>query len=92
METLKKMSVFTLAMGILLVIVVIMTMIAGGQLLNLGLDWVLGVENCYYAREAIAQECSKDINGIKRDIANSVSMLVIAAPMAWFTFKQLKKK
>ena len=87
---------FTIALGIIGVIGGIMALVGGVGLFNLGLDWVLGVESCSYIRaieqgvEAV-KDCSRDMNAIKRDLAQSVSLIAVGMPVAIFSYFKIRK-
>jgi len=81
-------DIYKLAMGILLIVTGVMVIVASVQLLNIGLDQILGVENCIYER--VGKLCKPDINGIKKDIAQALALLIIASPTAWFAHKVVR--
>ena len=91
-----KFTPFTIAMGIMGVVGGVMAVIGGVGLWNLGLDWILGVEVCSYSRvlepavEAV-RDCSRDVNAIKRDLAQSISLLLVGKPLAWFAYFKIRK-
>lgn len=80
-------DIYKLAMGILLVVAGIMTIVGAVQLLNIGLDQLLGVQNCV---GRIAEGCVKDTNGVKRDLAQALATVLIAKPVAVLAYFKIK--
>jgi hypothetical protein len=95
------MNIFKLASGLLLVISVATSMFAAGSIGKLGLEAVLGVDNCSYTRypsepkvESVdyTKQCeSETTNNNKRQVADGIAMLVIALPLAVLFYRRTKE-
>ena len=88
--------VSTIAISIVFVISTTASMFSGGGFVNTIIrDIVLNVDNCYYTpiqEKDTGFNCSKDTNQTKRDVAQSVSLLMFSVPLAIFTYGKIKKK
>lgn len=85
---------FNIALGISMVIGVIITVFGAVELYSLGLDWLLGVENCVFkpVREVTETvECVVDTNSTMRDLARSISLILVGIPLALFSYYKIKK-
>lgn len=75
MKWYDKKNVLNIGIGVLGVITAIASFIAGVKLIGLGLDWVLEVER-YSPR---------------RELAEALSVLIVAKPIALWSYFTLKK-
>ena len=70
-----KFTVFNIAIGLILFVSAITALFGGIQLINILLDWLLGVE--------------MDAGRIKRDLSNSLAMVLVAKPLAAIAYFKL---
>lgn len=100
-------SVFLVSCGLIFVVSAITVMFSIGSMAKFGLERALGVDNCYYAsvgtiplkefakddfaasQEAICRADQK--NNEKRQIADSVAILLVALPMSVFFYRKMRK-
>lgn len=100
-------SVFLVSCGLIFVVSAITVMFSVGSMAKFGLERALGVDNCYYAtvstvlpkepvrndssasQEAICRKEQK--NNDKRQIADSMAILLVSLPMSVFFYRKTKK-
>jgi len=85
-------SPFTIAVALIFVVTGIMAVVGAGTLANIGLETLLGVENCIYEGRPVVDEfvCKSDSNGTKRDIARGLSMFLTSLPVSVFSYFKIK--
>lgn len=95
------------SLAIILVVSALSALFGAGRIVEATLEtYILKVENCRYDKPRIIaspegsellppQEyeeiCSVDYNRAKRDIARGVAQFLVATPVAWFMFLQVRK-
>jgi len=97
-------NVFKIAAGLIFVVAVVTSMFALGSSGRIGFEYLLGVDNCYYATTPVpeggiskidvnyAEQCKKDTaNNNKRQAADSLAMLLVALPTSIFFYKKVKQ-
>lgn len=95
------------SLAIILVVSALSALFGAGRIVEATLEtYVLKVENCRYDKpravilgespevvppQEYEETCSVDYNSAKRDIARGVAQFLVAAPVAWFMFLQVRK-
>ena len=97
--------IFAAALAVILVVSTITALFGVGRAVNATLrTYILQVEECRYQPRILAptgegdiekyadeEECSPDYNRAKQDVAEGVGMFVVAAPLAWFMYRQTRR-
>ena len=97
-------NVFKIAVGLILVVSVVTSMFALGQVSRVVFERALGVDNCYYVttpvqadgisgiKENYAENCKKDTtNNDKRNVADALAMLIVSVPLGVFTYRKVRQ-
>ena len=96
-------NLLTTAIALIFLVTGITSVVGAGKLANVGLETVLGVEDCKFGSrpiptkedEVIEPVCEQDTNQTKRDIASGLSMLLISLPVSLMSYRKInagKKK
>jgi len=89
--------VVSISLALVFVLSTITVLFSSGRVLNAVMDaYVFKVDNCYGPRVVPLEgeekvpdvKCEVDYNDAKRNISGGISLLVVAAPLAYFTFKK----
>lgn len=98
----NKDFIITVAIAIVFVVTGLFAIFNTGVLVNLAIDKVIGVEDCRYGvekpvlvedRDATTTPettCTYDTNRAKRDAARAVAIILVTAPVAYFTYRRLR--
>lgn len=96
----KVETIITVAFALFFVITGLFAIFSAGTILNIGLERVIGVEDCRvdYPRDVsdipgiIPEErCEFDTNRAKKDAARAVTTLLVTVPAAWYSYRGLKR-
>lgn len=86
--------IYTIAFAIMFITTMVMSIIAGGQLLSTGFNYALGTEDyCRYeapVKDGMTPVCTTDYNNLKRELANNTAMLIVSAPLAFVFFRRMR--
>lgn len=92
-----KVSIITMALAIVFVVTGLFAVFNTGILVKLGLDRLIGVEDCRYGvpidREATTTsdvECAYNVNNAKRDAAQAAAIILVTLPAAYLSYRRLK--
>lgn len=110
MQRSKSLDVFKIASGLIMVVAILTSMFAVGSLGKLGLEKLMGVDNCFYTRPMVepkdddvdyvqstedsvqAKQCKEESNNnTRRQIADSLAILLVSIPLSVLFYKQTKK-
>jgi hypothetical protein len=89
-------TILTAAIAVVFVVTGLYAVFSAGSLLNTGIERVLGVEDCIHAPKFPSDdfpgvECELDKNQQKRELARGIATLLVTLPVAWVSYRQLKK-
>lgn len=94
-------NIFTIAIALVFLVTGIMSVVGAGKLANIGLEKVLGVENCDYRYNTPKPNitgttpeyvCKPDTNRTKKDMADSLAMILISLPVSIWSYRKINKK
>ena len=97
--------IFASALAVILVVSTITALFGVGRVVNATLrTYILQVEECQYKPRIAApvmegdsekyideQECKVDYNRAKQDVAEGAGAFIVAAPLAWFMYRQARR-
>lgn len=90
--------VVSISLALIFVISTVTVLFSTGRMVNAAFDaYVFKVDNCYGPRdlpidvvgeETKTPECGIDFNQARRDISGGLSLLIVAAPLAYFSYRK----
>ncbi|MEX2054375.1 MAG: hypothetical protein WD883_02440 [Candidatus Colwellbacteria bacterium] len=93
--------VVSIMLALVFVISTVTVLFSAGRVVNAGLDaYVFKIDNCYGPRYLPTEvgegekevpeqpECFIDYNQAKRDVSGGLALLVVAAPLAYFSYRK----
>lgn len=88
--------IFSLVLAVLLITGVMMTVFSSARIVNVVLGtYILEVEDCRYDYDSSSEKsmeiCDIDYNDAKRQIVDSVALLIFALPLSYFTYNQFRR-
>ena len=99
----KDKLIFKIALAVILVVSTITVLFSAGQLINtITRDYILGTDDCRYEYPPEkpmtmmnpvepVEVCTKNSNETKRDLAGSLSILIVSLPIAILSYRKLRK-
>ena len=83
--------IITIAISIIFVVTSLFAVFNVGRALNIGFDYLLDTGYCEY-RPDKAEECGFNPDRAKDDVAEAGAIVLATAPMAWFTYRKIRKQ
>lgn len=91
--------VVSISLALIFVISTVTVLFSTGRMINAAFDaYVFKVDNCYGPRPMVEKvgedgtpveyECGIDYNQARRDISGGLALLIVAAPLAYFTYRK----